>query len=58
MDCRGNGAVHRGAGDVEQQPPDRTHRIMDGSADAEYEALDGERVDDVFRITPPAPEDR
>ena len=40
---------------VEQQSPDRVGRIVDGSADAECDALDGldssgELVDDVFRI--------
>ena len=40
---------------VEQQSPDRVGRIVDGSADAEFDALDGldssgELVDDVFRI--------
>ena len=36
---------------VEQQTPDRVGRIMDGSADAEFDTFDGELVDDVFRPT-------
>ena len=36
--------------DIEKQAPDRVGRIVDGSADAEFDALDGEFVDDVFRI--------
>ena len=35
---------------IEQQAPDRVGRIVHGSADAEFDALDGELVDDVFRI--------
>ena len=35
---------------VEQQSPDRVGRIVDGSADAECDALDGELVHDIFRI--------
>ena len=46
-----NGSVDSGAGDVEQQSPDRVGRIVRGSADAEFHALDGEFVDDVFRIS-------
>ena len=37
--------------DVEQQTADRIGRIVDGSADAEFDALDGELVDGVFRIS-------
>ena len=35
---------------VEQQSPDRVGRIVHGSADAEFDDLDGELVDDVFRV--------
>ena len=45
-----NGSVDGGAGDGEQQSPDRVGRIVHGSADAEFDALDGELVDDIFRI--------
>jgi hypothetical protein len=42
---------HHCPGTVEQQSADRVGRIVDESADAEFDALDGEFVIDVFRIS-------
>lgn len=35
---------------VEQQTPDRVGRVMDGAADAAFDALDRELVDDALRV--------
>ena len=36
--------------DVEKQPSDRVGGVVNGSTDAEFDAFDGEFIDDVFRI--------
>lgn len=35
---------------IEEKPPHWVGRVMDGSADAELDAFDGEFVHDVFRV--------